>query len=543
MSKIILHFENINVHNFTKDNTLCFVNGKYYERSKRESSGFEEWLRNLNGFYSIVLLDSFKRLNDECFEAENIYIAVDRIRSKPLFYSEYENKLYVSDSVEWLRKKLKINHISQLSKDEFLLTGFVTGNDSLFEGIKQLQAGQYLLFNENINIYNYYLYEHSEPKVIDDNDLLTNELDKVCDIIIKRAIEYSNNRQIVIPLSGGYDSRLIATKLKQHNYTNIVTFTYGLPNNNESNFSKQVAKSLGLKWLFVEYNSESFVKELLSSDLLNSYELFASNAVSIPHIQDFYSIKKLLENKLIDSNAVIMPGHSADFVAGSHIPLELYQNNHRKEVIDYIIENHYLLNPTLKLTNDLYDKLLLQISKNNSLNNIEIANEFEKWDWQERQAKFIANSVRVYDYFKLDWWMPFWDVDFLEFWQKIPFILRKDHEFYVDYVKKIYNKVSHSEINLGNANDKDKFFIKTFLRNTINNIFKNKPECLKIIEKIKNKVFKALNKVNKNDLTYILFIKSEFRDFYIKNYKKNISINGILALYYINLLERTLNND
>lgn len=547
MAKVIIHFEDKKINSYQQDKQLYFVEGTIYKRTNLDFTEINNWLNNLNGFYSIVCLESFKQINDECYEAENIYAAVDRIRSKPLFYSHSDNLLYISDSVEWLRKKLKINAISQLNKFEFLMTGYVTGSETLFDRIKQLQTGEYLSLNgNNLSTKKYYLYEHFEPKEFDEKYLLK-ELDNICDKIIKKAIEYANNRQIVIPLSGGYDSRLIALKLKQLSYSNIVTFTYGLPNNKESNLSEKIAKSLGFKWFFVEYNSKILPKELIETGLLDKYEKYASNAVSLPHIQDFYAIKKLLDNRLIEENAVVIPGHTADFITGSHIPEELFLNINYKKVIDYIIENHYSLNQTLKLSNDLYNKLSNQLSKNDIITNIEIANEFEKWEWQERQAKFIANSVRVYDYFELDWWLPFWDVDFMEFWQKIPFILRKDHKWYINYVESVFKKITNTKYDIGNSNEYSNYYktksiskLKKLIKNYLN---KHNPNLLKRIKNV-NKIIRSIIKTtDTNDLTYLLFSNSKHQKFYYDNYKKNISTNGILALYYINLLEGITQND
>ncbi|MCY1237684.1 hypothetical protein D9M72_503920 [compost metagenome] len=65
---------------------------------------------------------------------------------------------------------------------------------------------------------------------------------------------------------------------------------------------------------------------------------------------------------------------------------------------------------------------------------ISFANLYELWDWQERQSKYIVNSVRVYEQFSLNWWLPLWDSEFLEFWQLIPLQLRKGRLWYKDWI-------------------------------------------------------------------------------------------------------------
>jgi asparagine synthase (glutamine-hydrolysing) len=59
---------------------------------------------------------------------------------------------------------------------------------------------------------------------------------------------------------------------------------------------------------------------------------------------------------------------------------------------------------------------------------------WERWEWQERQAKFMCNSVRVYEFWGYDWRLPFWDVEAIEFWQRMPIEQRTRARFHRAYV-------------------------------------------------------------------------------------------------------------
>ena len=45
---------------------------------------------------------------------------------------------------------------------------------------------------------------------------------------------------------------------------------------------------------------------------------------------------------------------------------------------------------------------------------------FEQWDLRERQAKFICNSVRVYEHFGHPWRLPLFDHELMDFWARVP---------------------------------------------------------------------------------------------------------------------------
>src|SRR5690606_26457536 len=72
----------------------------------------------------------------------------------------------------------------------------------------------------------------------------------------------------------------------------------------------------------------------------------------------------------------------------------------------------------------------------------EAINRFEAFDWRERQAKYIVNSVRVYNYFGYDWWLPFWDIEFFDHWLTVPTNQRLRKALYNQYVAQAYSELA-----------------------------------------------------------------------------------------------------
>ena len=234
-------------------------------QNAEEFSIWEVMIPKLNGFYSIV-----RQQHDKLFAS------VDHIRSMPLFYSSYEGSFYLSDDAEWVREQVGDRRMDAFARDEFLLAGYVTGADTLYPNVKQLQAGECLsvvIKNGRLSVITkrYYRFLHDEPVSYDEAKLRF-KLKEVTVASINRLITFADGRQILVPLSGGYDSRLIATLLKKLGYENIITFTYGIPGNKEADYSRQVAESLGLKWLFVEYSADLWRKEWGKEDALQYRE-------------------------------------------------------------------------------------------------------------------------------------------------------------------------------------------------------------------------------------------------------------------------------
>ncbi|MFT5635690.1 MAG: asparagine synthase (glutamine-hydrolyzing) [Cognaticolwellia sp.] len=399
----------------------------------------DPFFESLNGFYALV---------DE--EGGRIIAAVDHIRSIPLFYAQHQGELFLSDNAEWVRNAINDITMDTLAKDEFRLTSFVTGADTLFQNVKQLQAGEYLIADViddklQVTTSQYFRFNHSEPKKVNEPEL-KKELLRTIENSIKRLIEYANGRQIVLPLSGGYDSRLIATILKQKNYHNIVTFTYGRVGNTESVYSKQVADSLDLPWHFIEYSDESWRATWAGEDRF-LYQKNASNLNSLAVVQDWLAVKELKQRELVDNDCIFVPGHTGDFIAGGHIPDIAFEKNKfdRDDVIDEIVKKHYYLGRTGLFSEQKEHwriRISKQITQSNITNAVDYANAVEQWNWQERQSKFINNSVRVYEFFGFDWWLPLWDREFVDFWQTVPLALRKRREWYNEFVTLQYQSIT-----------------------------------------------------------------------------------------------------
>ena len=79
-------------------------------------------------------------------EQENRLIAaVDKIRSYPIFYIHEEKKFLISNSARALKNEYNLTEIDELSLLEFRMAGYVTGRETLYKYLYQLQAGEFLI--------------------------------------------------------------------------------------------------------------------------------------------------------------------------------------------------------------------------------------------------------------------------------------------------------------------------------------------------------------------------------------------------------------
>ncbi|HYD78288.1 MAG TPA: asparagine synthase-related protein [Paucimonas sp.] len=393
-----------------------------------------------NGFFALVRQ-----------AGPQLIAVVDHVRGFPLFYGENAGTVFLSDDAEWVRRELGEQTMDPVARDEFRLTGYVTGGDTLYPKIRQLQAGELLAIDlvrsgSAILAYRYFRYWHAEPAAWDEPGMRRG-FDAAVLAAAQRLIDYADGRQIVLPLSGGYDSRLIATLLCRLGYRKVLAFTYGVKGNKEAAYSRQVAHALGLEWHFVEYGDARW-RAAWNTEERRHYQRWASGWSSLPHVQDWAAVRALRGAGVVDADCVFAPGHTCvrrhtgvtvEDIAGDAGPrapasLEL--------LVEKILRGHYTRSTGKSGPRADFPRWKARVAdrleRSRIASPLELADAHEKWEWQERQTKFICNSVRVYEFFGCDWWLPLWDAEFMRYWQGVPLALRIERRWYDDHVRRLY---------------------------------------------------------------------------------------------------------
>ncbi|MFC1541688.1 7-cyano-7-deazaguanine synthase, partial [Candidatus Latescibacterota bacterium] len=358
---------------FDKNNILYRNSGlaDYFSGCATEEE-FRKKIEHANGMFSVII-------NQD----DIAFIAVDRTRTFPLFYSETGNGVCISDNTYYFRNTLNLKQNDSLSAKEFLHTGYVTGENTLLKNVCQLQAGQYMIAGESLKKGYYYKYAVNTDFIRTYEELENGLLDTL-DEVFDRLIKSVDNRTIVVPLSGGYDSRLIAIMLKRLGYENVVCFTYGRQDSFEIKISEEVAGKLGYRFTYVEYGDE-LIEGFVDDERYIEYSKFAANHTSVFLLQDYFAVRYMHDKCLIPKDSVIVPGHTGDFISGGHIPKGIKDKKKAYDVVHEILKRHYSLRK-IGNTGEFRAKIFGQLTDGYS------HSSFEDWELKERQAKFIVNA-------------------------------------------------------------------------------------------------------------------------------------------------------
>ena len=387
---------------------------------------------------------------------EQTLLIEDPIRSFPLFYSVAGNSLRVSDDVTALAGTGSDYLADYDSRIEFRHGAYVSGPSTLYAGVHQVQAGEFVAISATGAVSQKF-YRQIQYSGLDIKE--TNAVDAhftaALDITMSRLLAHANGRQLVVPLSGGLDSRLLSVYLKDAGYENVVNFTYGTGKTREVLISEQVSAALGQRWLFCPYE-ESNIRSVWDTQETADFIKFAHAGASLPHVQDWYAVRWLKESGLIDDDAIFLPGHT---IVGNMHDEEILEAEDvsREDIKNLILDHHY----TLQLDNstayknsrlmETIDAFLDQIGYDGSV--VSRLTALEYWNVRERQTKYINNSVRNYEFFGFDWALPMLDSEMYVAWGDLHPSITRNRNWYEGYVNRRYSASTGQDIGTFAPND------------------------------------------------------------------------------------------
>lgn len=393
----------------------------------KNENELNDLLNEINGVFAFIIN------NDS-----NTFCAVDIARSIPLYFSDNLN--IISDSSEAIRKELNIEktNIDVNGLIELFIKQNVFNNNTVYSKIKTLDAAQYMIITDKLKIQNYYnhyckIKKRTEKKALED-------WKKAIDATFSNLLLAVENRQIVLSLSGGYDSRFIACMLKEKGIENVCCYTYGKKDSFEVKESKKVANNLGYKWINVEYTND-MIKNLINEE--DYFNVNNEHDYTI-YLQNFLAVKELKKKKFCDENAVFVTGLCADMPTGYYIK-NLNEINCSEDDLVNDLYNYYYTRRELKkekeihFKNDILNDIRnINLPIKNKQNYIQVKDVLATK--YEHSRKFL-NMNRAHEFFEHEWLLPCWDKNFLNFWYSLEMKYRLKQNFYENYLLNyLFNK-------------------------------------------------------------------------------------------------------
>lgn len=372
-----------------------------FDRHLSDFDAFKNIICQLNGQFSVVVK-----------KEDQIWATCSHTWSYPLFYKQTDTEIFLSDNPETLQQSDIDKEFDLFTSSYFKVFGVTPFNQTLSKTIFQLRPGEVICLTKSkpdpVSEFHFILKQE------DTFSPNTKEVYSQLTAIFEKYFEAIKNKQVLLPLTGGYDSRLLACLLSEFGHKNVLCATWGRKDNSEKQTAERVAKALGFPYQFIEYNKE-LIKDFDKEEGFPAYVQHAAHWSSMPYLQDYFAVKYLKENNIIGDGTVAVPGHPGDFVRGTHLNDHVMQLS-SENLAAALLSNLGTSFPVQKQTKNELQTCLEQMLLQDSL---PAWKSFEIWDYEERQCKFIGNSNHVFSWFGIDYMMPLFDKDVLNFFQGI----------------------------------------------------------------------------------------------------------------------------
>ena len=399
-----------------------------YFKSIKSFPDLEERVKYANGCFTVV---------DEVEDA--LFIASDIARSTPIFYMREKGDWIISDDPYALTEMMSKPELNNLATYEYLASGFVTGEETLIKGLRSLQAGEIIRFiGEDIKHKFYFSYRTSRVNDDDYPVIRQTAILRIEEAMV-RFIASLEGRTVLVPLSGGYGSRLLLTLLKKYEYPNVICFTYGRHDNKEMKVAGEVAGILNIPWLKIEYD-EKLIKGFMDEDFEKYYK-YAAHLSSTFSLQDYFAARHLKKEKLVPDDSIVASAHAGNFLGGSQ--LFKHGNIMSQEELKEIARRIYFIKysykrPKMDVKKKIMDRIEKSLQEKFTGEGSLAYSVHEDWDFKEKLAKLNFNSINAYTYFGYQFRFPFWDLKLVEFFRNLPLETRLNKFLFDDILANEY---------------------------------------------------------------------------------------------------------
>jgi len=387
----------------------CYLEGKellQYFHNLTDEKAFIKKVQELNGIFAIIIVNH-----------DYVMAAVDRYGIFKLFYHHNGKKLIISNNTSEIVKTVGLKDINKKAEKDWLYAGFSAKNETLFNDVFSLNASKALFFDSvntklRVESYHEFLLKPSSKLYSD----LLKQFGEIFEKASNRFIASLNGKKVLIPLSGGVDSRLGALMLYTSGYENVLCFTYGNKNSMEGKIAYKTAKAYGFEHIFIPYKVRDW-RRLFKDKKNLDYIEFASQYKAVPHYSDLFAAEYLSKNFDKDEY-IIVPGHVGSIAEGSLDSGEFFTS---ERLLRLLIKKYFYFygEKCEGSTGYLKDRLSDYFGNELPVNAEKAHDLFDSAAYDTYRSNHLFMALKPYEFYGFQWRLPLMDAEIVEFFEEV----------------------------------------------------------------------------------------------------------------------------
>ena len=371
---------------------------------------------------------------------DQVRLSSDLTGTSPLLWHSDGSQLVVADSPGLLQRAGVDLLPDPIGIKQFRAAGYTLGERTLLDDVQHVQAGHHVAIELADGACSDIAptFQRPEAERFTTSDEADVALVSALDRVFSDALQRNSGRRLVVPLSGGLDSRLLVAWLRRLGCDDVLTFSYGRSGSSELRTSQHIAEDFGYEWTSVSLVPEEVTRAWSGPDAARFIE-FAWGATSLPHVQDWFALQRLLAERKIEPGDVVLPGHTV--IGNLHNESVLHAASMDREVlVKSLTQAHLNLDGRWKKA--FRDPDLGGFVRSFVASTLEgdspqhWADAQELFNVTERQSKYIDNSMKAYEALGLGWELPMLDAPMWSFAGRLPLELSEGRNWYRTFVER-----------------------------------------------------------------------------------------------------------
>ncbi|MFC2175551.1 asparagine synthase (glutamine-hydrolyzing) [Bacteroidota bacterium] len=309
------------IYNFKRLKQQYFKNDTFHSSSdtevllKMHQRFGLDMLQHIDGMFAFALWDE---------KNQRILAARDRSGKKPFYYLIHQGRFYFASEIKALLEIEGFNpKLDKKAFYHFLTFNVLPSPYTMFEGIKKLDAGQFLQIDKHgeVRLDRFWDVEYQNLSTKTEGELTEMVYDALESSVMDRLV---SDVPIGAFLSGGVDSSAVVALMRKFNQDEIKTYSIGFegqPGYDELKYAKRISET---------YGTTHFEKTVTKQDLINFLpkvvEVFdepLSDTTAIP----IYFLSQLARE---NNTKVVMTGDGADEIFAGYRNFMAYDKRYSK---------------------------------------------------------------------------------------------------------------------------------------------------------------------------------------------------------------------
>jgi len=321
-----------------------FIKAKEHFENLANHYGFKVFFLNLHHINHIKLYIIYEEAVTISYEKERIEFPVGNLGDKPLHYDRflkviiqgkeviitndyagsipvfYSTRKYLSlsniEPVVVFDSETSLNDLSFENIYGFLRYSHFIWDETAYQHIySMLPDSEYRFDITGLKVHSRYLQtvKASYDNISLSDKEIANKLNELNDMLVYRSL--SHYAQIILPLSAGYDSRMIFASISKNENLKkkLKCFTYGSLGSVEVEAARELTKFYNIDWQFIDLPCQFLTKEYLVS----IHNIFGSSLHmhGMYQLEFFHEIKKSIK---FTENPCLTSGFMTGVPAGQH---------------------------------------------------------------------------------------------------------------------------------------------------------------------------------------------------------------------------------